>query len=219
MNEAKRKSHRRGRNPIRRIALLVAHAGFSTEFIAIVGMILGILAGVSFLLTTEASHPNWLWGTAAFCCLLRLFCINILSYLTTHNEKRGSEYVFLEELPERVSDAVTLLGFGFALNASPWLGLAAALCAIFSAYVRSIGFSRGAGRKPASSGPMTRSHRLLLLSITSVLIILGVNNEKLGTTIPQIALWVIIVGCVATILIRWLNIREIDNNRKIFKKP
>ncbi|MEM9018885.1 MAG: hypothetical protein AAGC68_17885 [Verrucomicrobiota bacterium] len=116
----------------------------------------------------------------------------------------------LNELPERVSDAVTLIGFGFAMNSSPWLGLATALAAIFSAYVRSLGVMKGAGRKKASIGPMTRVHRLLLVSTTSALILFDLGSSRIQTPLPVIALWVMLVGCISTILIRWLKLQEFE---------
>lgn len=193
---------------MRRLALSLTSFGVSSEMVAIVGMILGILAGFSFLFTGESNHPKLFWGAGMLCCLLRLACIRLDALLYHHHSKPTMEEIFASELPERVSDAVTLIGFGFAMNSNSWLGLASALAAIFSAYVRSIGVMRGAGRKSASSGPMTRFHRLALLAITSLLMIIDLPKERFSTPIPQIALWIILLGCVATVAIRWLRLQD-----------
>jgi phosphatidylglycerophosphate synthase len=193
---------------MRRIALVLAGLGISSEAAGITGMVLGILAGVSFVGTGQPFEPMLFWALGLLFCLLRIACIRIDGFLYHESHRVSAEEIPFRELPDRVSDAVTLIGLGFAANSSPWLGLLAALGAIFSASVRSYGVSRGAERKNASTGPMTRIHRLILLSATSALIILGVPNEKLTTPVPQIALWIIFFGCLATIAIRWLNIRE-----------
>ncbi len=178
--------------------------------VAISGMILGILAGLSFMGTSEPINPTLFWLLGLTFCLLRIACILIDRYLAHLGARDSVEEVYFTELPERVSDAVTIIGFGFAAQSSPWLGLSAALAAIFSAYVRSIGVIRGAGKKRAASGPMTRIHRLILVSVTSIFMVLPVTGKQLNTPIPQIALWVMFIGCLATIVIRWFNIQDLD---------
>lgn len=215
MTSTHRTKPKRTWKPLRRVSLQLMEWGVTSEMVALAGMVLGILAGVSFMATGFNDEPMMFWILGMVCCILRVGCIRLDVALQPLSHKQSLEDIFFNELPERVSDAVTLIGFGFAMDSSPWLGLGAALTAIFSAYVRSVGYSRGAGRKHASSGPMTRIHRLVLISLTSILMIFGVNTnnlENLNMTIPQIALWVIIMGCVATILIRWLNIREFSES-------
>lgn len=182
--------------------------GVSSEAVAICGMILGILAGISFMATSEEIHAGLFWLLGGTACILRIFCIQLDKILKHPSRDRQAEEVFFEELPERVSDAVTLIGLGFAINSNSWLGLAAALGAIFSAYVRSFGVSRGAGNHATSTGPMTRTHRLLLVTVTATLMAIGVAARGLPFTVPQAALCLIIIGCVATIFIRLVKIRE-----------
>ena len=208
MSEMVKSRPRRRWQPMRRVALSLTGIGVTSEMVAIVGMIFGILAGFSFMSTAEALNPRLFWALGLVFCLLRIACIRIDGILHFQTSKRPLEEVFFTELPERVSDAVTLIGFGFAANSSPWLGLSAALAAIFSAYVRSIGEERGAGKKRAASGPMTRIHRLILISATSVLMLIEIPTSHFTTPIPQIALWVILFGCILTILIRWSRIRR-----------
>ena len=179
---------RRRRQSFRRFSLLLVSLGINSEVIAIFGMLIGILAGISFMATGEVANPRIFWISGMLLCLLRIGCIRIVRFMQSQSFRPSLEDTFFNELPERVSDAVTLIGFGFALDANPWLGLAAALSAIFSAYIRSIAFSRGANESTATSGPMTRLHRLHLLAVTSLLIILG---------------------CAVTVILRWLTIKAI----------
>ena len=208
MTDLSRGKSRRRRQWSRRFTLLLMGWGISSEAVAIIGMLLGILAGASFMATGETINPILFWSLGLTFCVLRILCIQLARMLQPGGStKQSLEEVFFNELPERVSDAVTLIGFGFAIDSNPWLGLGAALSAIFSAYIRSIAFSRGVGRKSASSGPMTRVHRLLLLSLTSVFMILEVPSDHFTTSIPQIALWVIIFGCALTVVIRWYGMK------------
>ncbi len=209
MTEISRTKPRNRLQLTRRLTLFLMGLGISSEAVAITGMLLGIVAGASFMATGESVNPVFFWSLGLTFCLLRIVSIRLDRLLQPTTSKQSLEDVFFNELPERVSDAVTLIGFGFAIHSSPWLGLGAALSAIFSAYIRSIAFSRGAGRKSASSGPMTRIHRLMLLSLTSILMILEVPQDSFTTPIPEIALWVIIGGCALTVTVRWFGMKGI----------
>ena len=201
-------SRRRGRwQPMRLAALSLLRMGVAGEVIAISGMIFGIVAGVCFLFTSETERPSLFWLLALACCVLRILALRIEGFMRVSSPE-NLEDDYQQELPERVSDAVTLIGFGFAAQSSPWLGLASALAAIFSAYMRSVGVNRGATQKEAASGPMTRVHRLLLLSLTSILMITGIGTFDFQSPLPVIAMWIIFFGCIATVFIRWLRIQN-----------
>jgi len=209
MTESSNSKPRRRRKPLRLLALFLTRIGITGEMIVITGMTLGILAGGAFMGTGESSMPDLFWTTALIMCLLRIVCIRLDHEFRPSTSSRYHDEVFFTELPERVSDAMTLVGFGFAADSNPWLGLTAALAAIFSAYISSIAYSRGAGRKTAFSGPMNRVNRLIILATTSALMIFGISNERLSTPLPEVALWVIVIGCAATVLIRWIKLRGI----------
>jgi len=207
MSTSQRSRPRRGYQPIRRLALQLGRIGVTSEVVSMHGMIFGILAGGFFMWTGMGEDPDRYWVSGMIFCLLRIVTIRLDQAMQLPHQRSNPEEYSFSEVPERVSDAVTLIGFGFAVDSDPWLGLAAALAAILSAYVRSYAVMRGAARKSASSGPMTRTHRLLLVSVTAIVIVLPLPSDRVATPIPIIALWVILVGCVATILIRWLNLQ------------
>lgn len=192
---------------MRRLALSLIESGVSREAVAITGMVFGLLAGVSFVGTSEPLNPVLFWSMGLGFCILRIITTRIDAILDFQTARQTEEEVFFIELPERVSDAVTLIGFGFAMDSSPWLGLATALAAIFSAYTRSLAVMRGARPEEAATGPMTRVHRLILVSVSSILMLIDPIRERFSTPVPQIALWVILIGCVLTIAMRWLNIQ------------
>lgn len=185
--------------------------GVTSEMVAIAGMGLGILAGVAFMATGESESPNFFWGLGGIFCLLRIVFIRLDRALEPASLRQSREEEFYNELPERVSDAVTLIGFGFAVHSSPWLGLAAALSAIFSAYIRTMAASRPGGRKIGSAGIMRRRDRLFLLAGASILMILDLPGPRveLPLPLPHLILCTIIVGCLLTVLLRWLHLRAI----------
>ena len=65
------------------------------------------------------------------------------------------------EVPDRVSDTAVLVGLGVAAG-SVWLGLAAALAAMATAYVRTT--ARAAGAPSDFGGPMAKQHRMALVT-------------------------------------------------------
>ncbi len=194
---------------IRRLILLLMRLGLTSERVAGVGMVLGILAGIAFMATGELANAKLAWGIGGTLCLLRAAAIRIDAWLQPNSLRQSREDEFYNELPERVSDAVTLLGFGFAIDSSPWLGLAAALTAIFSAYIRSLSSPRADWKKSSAPVLMTRSQRLLLLALASLLMILDVALHYPGFDLPRATLSIIVAGCLVTVVQRWFHLRGI----------
>lgn len=209
MTDPNKLKSRRRWHFLRRFALMLMRLGVTSETVAVIGMVLGILAGVSFMATGESGHPRLAWSLAIVLCLLRALTIRLDTMLQPTSLRQSREDEFYNELPERVSDAVTLLGFGFASDSSPWLGLAAALSAIFSAYIRSLASSRLGGKRPTGLVLMTRSQRLFVLSAAAGLILGGISTGVPGRDIPEITLWTVIGGCLLTVVIRWFTLRGI----------
>lgn len=209
MTDVSKPKTRRRWNFLRRLTLLLMRIGVTSEMVAVFGMILGILAGVAFMATGETIHPRLAWSSGLLLCLMRALAIRLDAMLQPTSIRQSREDEFYNELPERVSDAVTLLGFGFASDSSPWLGLAAALSAIFSAYIRSLASARLGGRRPTGVVLMTRTQRLILLSFASTLILSGITTGIPGTDIPEITLWMVIAGCLLTVCLRWFTLRGI----------
>lgn len=76
------------------------------------------------------------------------------------------------ELPDRIADALFLVGAGYAawgmgMTAGAWLGWLAAVLAVLTAYVRELG--RGLDFPADFSGPMAKPHRMFALTVTCVL--------------------------------------------------
>ena len=66
------------------------------------------------------------------------------------------------EVPDRVADTMILIGAGFAAGGAPVLGYAAALLAVFVAYMRALGSSLGASA--LFIGPMAKPQRMATIT-------------------------------------------------------
>jgi len=74
------------------------------------------------------------------------------------------------DLPDRISDAVTLLGVGYSISAWPWavdLGWAAALLAVMTAYVRVLGGACGLPQR--FSGPFAKQQRMVVIIFAAIM--------------------------------------------------
>lgn len=101
---------------------------------------------------------------------LRLLC-NLLDGMLAVEEglktKTGEIY---NDLPDRVADVLILVGAGYSIGHLPYgpiLGWAAALLAVFTAYVRVLGGSLGLTQR--FSGPMAKQHRMFTLTLSTLL--------------------------------------------------
>ena len=74
------------------------------------------------------------------------------------------------ELPDRISDTVSILGAAYACDC-PQLGLWASLVALLTAYIRTL--CTGAGAPADFGGPMAKQQRMKLLIAAGVISVLG----------------------------------------------
>lgn len=110
------------------------------------------------------------------------------------------------ELPDRISDSIILIGAGYSIPGSSWiwtLGWAAALLAMFTAYVRVLGGAAGASQP--FIGPMAKQQRMHLLVVGALLSIIEALLGWPARVIPLV-LVVIVLGSLLTALRRILRI-------------
>ena len=131
-------------------------------------------------------------------CQLRLLC-NLLDGMVAIEAGRGTpDGPFWNEMPDRVSDILILVGIGFGL-ALPALGWAAAVFAVLTAYVRELGVNSGVGAD--FSGPMAKPHRMALVTGAALVSVAEPLWGWHGETLHA-ALWVVAVGAALTALRR-----------------
>lgn len=112
------------------------------------------------------------------------------------------------ELPDRVADALFLVGAGYgaALAGVAWAddaGWAAAALAILTAYVRELG--RALGQPADFRGPMAKPHRMALLTAACALAAAEPLWGWRGQTLA-VALTVVVAGAALTAARRTLSL-------------
>ena len=114
----------------------LARRGATPNAISLLGMGAGVIAGLAFWFTSRGVIAPLFWLLGAALVQLRLLC-NLIDGMVAVEAGKGSPVGELyNEVPDRVSDAATLIGLGYAAGGSPVLGFLAAILAVFVAYVR-----------------------------------------------------------------------------------
>lgn len=194
------------------IAARLARAGISPNAISVAGLAFGILAG-GLLATTAHVTPiaaRLLFLAAAGAIQLRLLC-NLLDGLVAIEHGKASRLGELfNEIPDRISDAATLIGAGYALGGVPVLGYVAGCVALFTAYVRAMG--KAAGARQEFCGPMAKQQRMFLITLVAAYCGLAPSSwqptwRPFGAGIMSAALLIVIVGGLLTAMRR---LRRID---------
>jgi phosphatidylglycerophosphate synthase len=145
----------------------LARCGISANAISIAGMVCGVAAGLLLALTSISLSGGWLlWLVAALLIQLRLIA-NMLDGMVAIESATASRLGELyNEVPDRVSDTAILVGLGYAGGSNVALGYAAALAALLTAYIRSIG--KGAGVGQEFCGPMAKQQRMFLATLAAL---------------------------------------------------
>lgn len=192
------------------LARRLADAGVTPNAISTSSIAFGFAAGAALATTAYVEPGAWrhlAWLAAAACVQLRLIA-NLLDGLVAVEGGRGTPIGDLfNEVPDRVSDTAILLGAGFASGSEPWLGVAAALGAMFVAYVRAIGASVGVGQ--AFLGPMAKQHRMAIVTAIAVWNATPLSPWTEPYPLMTWALGLITLGTLATAVrrLRWIASR------------
>ncbi|MGQ0588790.1 MAG: CDP-alcohol phosphatidyltransferase family protein [Sphingosinicella sp.] len=167
--------------------------------VSVAGVLISLLGAWAFV---EAPGYPWLYLAGALAIQLRLLC-NMLDGLVAVEGGRKSAYGPLyNEVPDRIEDSVFLIAFGFAAGLL-WLGLAAALLAAVTAYVRALGGTFGFPQD--FRGPMAKPHRMATLTLGAIAALIEALWQGTHWALA-ITLWLIMVGSALTIVLRVLGI-------------
>lgn len=180
-----------------RIAGALAARDITPNQISQISIGAALVAGGAFWATSLTSGivtTGCLLVLAALACQLRLLCNLFDGMVAIEAGKSAADGPFWNEFPDRVSDILILSGVGLGIG-SPALGFAAATMAVLTAYTRELGASIGLA--PNFCGPMAKQHRMALISIAAILAVFEPYWLPQGT-ILSLALWLIIVGALAT---------------------
>ena len=205
------------------LAAWLARCGATPNAISFASIVFGCAAGVALAATSHVG--GWTlrasYLVAAAFIQLRLIANLLDGMVAVEGRKGGPTGDLWNEAPDRVSDAAIFIGAGYATGSTPVLGFAAALVAVFVAYVRALGASVGAGQ--IFLGPMAKPQRMFVMTMTCLLLAivppasvvtyqtksvdLYLNDTyyvftDVGVAILPLALLVVIIGGVLTAIRR-----------------
>ncbi len=183
-----------------RIARWLAGTPVTPNQISAMSVVFAALAGLGFWISAFAGEPlrSLILIAVALCIQLRLLCNLFDGMVAIEGGKSSATGAFWNEFPDRPSDIVIFVGMGLGAG-NALLGWAAAALAVLTSYVRELG--KSAGCQPDFSGPMAKQQRMAVATVAAALEIpLAIYLSDFN--ILEIALWIIIVGCILTALRR-----------------
>jgi phosphatidylglycerophosphate synthase len=157
----------------RRTAAWLAAKNVSPNFISILSIVFAGVSLLAFFLAYRAGQPDiWMMLLAIVGIQGRLI-MNLLDGMVAveHNKKSAVGGIF-NEVPDRVSDTLTLFGVGLMAKTMPYgmdLAYLAIALSIATAYIRTLGASLGCGHH--FLGPMAKQHRMALISAGCIIAI------------------------------------------------
>ncbi|MCA1561033.1 MAG: CDP-alcohol phosphatidyltransferase family protein, partial [Acidobacteria bacterium] len=178
----------------------LGRTGVRPNAVSIAGVVVALAASVAFYLAPEQTGGGRaaLLLVAAASIQLRLLC-NLLDRMLAVEEgfksKIGDIY---NDLPDRVADVFILVGAGYSVRYLAFgttLGWAAAVLALFTAYVRVLGGSLELTQH--FIGPMAKQHRMFTLTVVTLVAaveaLLGMPPRAI-----RVGLAVIVAGSIVT---------------------
>jgi phosphatidylglycerophosphate synthase len=182
-----------------KLAARLAKAGVRADAISAVGMGFGLAAGVA-LASTFYFEPPWeniVWLAAAALIQLRLLSNMLDGMVAVEGGRKSKAGPLWNEIPDRISDSATLIGAGYATGGIPELGFVAALFAMLTAYIRSMGALNGAGE--AFLGWFSKPRRMFFVTLACL-----AGAAGLSAYVMPAVLLLIVVGSA------WTCVQRLD---------
>jgi phosphatidylglycerophosphate synthase len=197
------------------LTLRLAANGVRPNAVSVAGAGFALASGTAFYCSRWVSHEGRgiVLLAAAACIQLRLLCNLLDGMLAVEAGLKSRTGEIFNELPDRVADVLILVGAGHAVRELPCaatLGWAAALAAVFTAYVRVFGGSLGLTQH--FIGPMAKQHRMFTLTVVTLLAAVEALLDMPPRAIAA-GLAVIVVGSIATAIRRTRRILNEVNAR------
>lgn len=196
----------------------LAGMGVSPNSISVASFFASLGSGAALHASNGSEHSMLLLLGSCLMLLLRGACnmLDGMVAVSTGIASRSGE--LFNEVPDRLSDSVILIGAGYAAGGMPELGYAAAIAAVFTAYVRVQGCSLGA---PADfSGPMAKIHRMVVIAAAALFTAFAPSTWQFSIAgFPEVGafalvLAIIIAGCAVTSMRRLRKCARILNQRE-----
>jgi phosphatidylglycerophosphate synthase len=187
------------------LARWLQRAGARPNQVSVAGVGFAALAAVCLIFAGRSGGEARaaLLLAAAGAIVLRLLCNMLDGMLAVEGGLRTPSGEIFNELPDRISDPLILVGAGYAVSGVSWgpdLGWAAATMALLTAYVRTLGAAAGAAQH--FEGPMAKPRRMHLVIAACILsAVAAVSGWREGWLLA-VALGLVIAGGVVTMAVR-----------------
>jgi phosphatidylglycerophosphate synthase len=163
-------------------------------------IVASMVAGLCFW---RAADSPWLLVAAPLFCYVRLW-LNMLDGMVALSSGQASPRgEILNDLPDRISDVLIFVGVAHSGLASPYSGYWAAIFALLTAYVGTLGQAVGVQRE--FSGPMSKPWRMVVLHAGAWCAAASLFLEAhpmSGLTLLDYTCLLVCLGCVYTIAVR-----------------
>lgn len=193
-----------------KITRSLAGLGVTPNQISALSMVFALLAAICMYVTSMVESEQitrLLLIAAAMGIQLRLLANLWDGMIAVESGRKSVTGPLWNELPDRVSDPLILVAAGYAYTGDPVAGWLAALAAMWTAYLRSVG-AELAGRH-FFQGPMAKPQRMAVMTVTLIAICAMPQDWHFiteGVGLLALALWLIVAGCVITCIRRCILI-------------
>lgn len=157
----------------KKTAAWLAAKKVSPNFISVLSILFAAISLVAFYLVYATQSNFAVYMLIAVAAIQGRLIMNLLDGMVAveHNQKSVVGGLF-NEVPDRISDTLTLFGVGLLAKSLPygmdlaWLAIA---LSIATAYIRTLGASLNCGHH--FLGPMAKQHRMALICLGCVIFI------------------------------------------------
>jgi phosphatidylglycerophosphate synthase len=174
------------------LALKLAQSNISPNQISVLSIVFAAGALAAYYAANVTGNVLWLIAAVAG-IQLRLICNLMDGMVAIEFNKKSKVGDLYNEIPDRLGDALIILGAGLYLQNQDFamtLAWTSIFLATLTAYIRVLGASLGKGHK--FLGPMAKQHRMFLLTFTTVIEIV-IPGYPL-----YFAMWIMVIGLVVT---------------------
>src|SRR5438552_5183905 len=171
--------------------------GIHPDAISYVSIVAALIAAICFW---KSGEKRWLLIIAPLFFYLRLW-FNMLDGQVAFAAGKASRHgEILNDLPDRISDSVIFVALAHSGLMNPLVGYWAAIFAVLTSYVGLFGQALGVQRQ--FSGIMSKPWRMVALHIGAWLTFFCDGYLFTSFTILDWTCFMVIVGCVQTIVVR-----------------
>lgn len=155
----------------RRVAAFLAAKNVSPNFISILSIVFASISLLAFYLDYKTGRTHAMYMILAIVGIQGRLIMNLLDgMVAVEHDRKSSVGGLFNEVPDRISDTLTIFGVGLlAKHMSYGMDLAylAIALSIATAYIRTLGASLQCGHH--FLGPMAKQHRMALISVGCVI--------------------------------------------------